>query len=255
MDYRHKTSFQPKIDWDAFYRFVGGSIVAKFTREQLVNKMRKLKSKFLADFKKISQGKDPHFTRASDSELFGYASLIWGAMDKAQQSESSVSERLVNIQFFFCDTHNEWVKLMIRVLFWFHQDEEEEEERVANVEPLNEAGAGKSEFDGKPHHEVVVDDKIVENGTAAGEESHDDDGTTDADELCAVQDAFETLLSQGLSDFKKKFLLEKLMKLGTGKRKELSNDWKELCVEEIKLNIKKLRFSAKLAEAANEKMK
>lgn len=80
--------------------------MAKFTREQLVNKMRKLKSKFLADFKKISQGKDPHFTRASDSQVFGYASLIWGknqangAMDKAQQSESSVSERLINALLF-----------------------------------------------------------------------------------------------------------------------------------------------------------
>ncbi|CAA7031422.1 unnamed protein product [Microthlaspi erraticum] len=225
VDYRYKTRYEPKTDWDAFHRFVGGSIAAKVSRVQLASKMRKLKSKFLADVKRINQGKKPHFTRVSDSEAFGYASLIWGeyeahgAMNKPPLSDSS----------------------------------EEEDEVMANVEALTENVAAKSELDVKSHHEVVAD-KIVENGTAAGKESHDDvDDTTDGDELSAVQDAFETLLSQGLSDFKKKFQLEKLMKLGDGKRKELSDDWKALCVEEVKFNIKKLRFSAKLAEALSEK--
>ena len=120
----------------------------------------------------------------------------------------------------------------------------EEDEEVA----LIDKGAAKS---GKsPHEAVVVVDKITtkKNGTA-GKESDDDDD----DVLCAVRDAFETtMMSQGLSDYQKKLQLEKLMNLGTGKRRELSNEWKALCVEELKLNINKLRFSAKLAEAAND---
>lgn len=103
---------------------------------------------------------------------------------------------------------------------------EDEEETAANGEPRD-----------------VVVDKITDYVTAGQD--------TDADELCAVRDAFETIMSQGLRDYEKKLQLENLMNLGTGKRKELSNEWKALCLEETKLIVKKLRFSAKLAEAVN----
>lgn len=117
-----------------------------------------------------------------------------------------------------------------------------EDEEVA----LIDNGKAKSDFDCKSHHEAVVVDKITtENGTAR-KESHDKED----DELCTVRDAFETMMSQGLSDYQNKLHLKKLMNLGTEKRRELSNEWKALCVEETKLNIKKLRYSAKLAEAA-----
>ncbi|XP_023637720.1 GLABROUS1 enhancer-binding protein-like 2 [Capsella rubella] len=206
VDYRAKTGFETKIDWDAFYRFVGGSIHVKVSKDQLSSKIRKLKKKFLLHMEKINQGNDPHFTRSSDSEAFGFSMMIWGQtdaefanMDKAHQSE----------------TQEEMFK---------------EDEVVA----LIGNGTAKSDFDDG-------------NGTAGKE----NDGNKDDDELCAVQDAFETMMSQGLSDYQKKLHVKKLMNLGTEKRRELSNEWKALCVEESKLNIKKLRFSANLAEAAN----
>ena len=74
------------------------------------------------------------------------------------------------------------------------------------------------------------------------------------EESWVVRDAFETMVSKGLSDYQKKLQLEKLMNLGSGKRRELSDEWKELCAEEVKLNIKKFKFSAMLAEAANGKL-
>ena len=98
--------------------------------------------------------------------------------------------------------------------------------RISNDEPVNENGAEKGEVDGK--------------------ETHDD-------ELRVVEDAFETTILQGLSDWQRKLQLKKLMmNLGTEKRKELSNEWKALCSEEVKLKIKKLRFTVKLVEAAND---
>ncbi|WZZ65689.1 hypothetical protein YC2023_077059 [Brassica napus] len=45
---------------------------------------------------------------------------------------------------------------------------------------------------------------------------------------------FETTILQGLSDWQRKLQLKKLMmNLGTEKRKELSNEWKALCSEEL----------------------
>ncbi|KAL1206028.1 GLABROUS1 enhancer-binding protein-like 2 [Cardamine amara subsp. amara] len=203
VDYRAKIGLETKIDWDEFYCFVGGSIVAKVSKKQVLSKIRKLKTKFLVHMEKINEGNDPHFTKSSDSEAFGFSMMIWGK-NEAQCANGGGEE-------------------------------------MFDVEHLNDNGAAKSDFDGKSHHEA-----ITQNGTA-GKKSDEDY------ELCGVQDAFETMMSQGLSDYQKKLLLENLMNLETGKRRELSNEWKALCVEETKLNIKKFRFSAKLAEAVNDR--
>ncbi|CAL9234061.1 unnamed protein product [Arabidopsis halleri] len=263
VDYRAKTGFQSKIDWDAFYRFLGSSIVAKFSKDQVLSKIRKLKRRFLVHWEKINEGNDPKFTRSSDSEAFGFSSMIWGqneaefgnhdGMDKeheepengaaengtariAQQNESGEEilkehEETLNENGAAKITDNNGTTQIAQ------QSESEEEmlkehEEVTNTEPINENGVAKT----------------TEKGTTAGKESHDDDD----DELCAVRDAFEAVMSQGLSDYQKKLQLDKLINLGTGKRRELSDEWKALCVEERRLNIKKLRFSAKLAEAAND---
>ncbi|XP_019083809.1 PREDICTED: GLABROUS1 enhancer-binding protein-like 2 [Camelina sativa] len=218
VDYRAKTGFQTKIDWDAFCPFIGGSIHVKVTKDQLSSKIRKLKKKFLDHMLDINEGIDPHFTRSSDSEAFGFSMMIWGE-NNAQLANGGGTDKP-------------------------HQSENEEEEEVA----LIDNGAAKSDFVSKSHHEAIAVDKTTtaENGTAGKENDDDDD-----DELCAVQDAFETMISQGLSDYQKKLRVKKLMSLETEKRRELSNEWKALCLEESKLSIKKLRFTAKLAEAAN----
>lgn len=115
--------------------------------------------------------------------------------------------------------------------------------RVSNDEPVNENWAEKGEFNGKSLHEVGVEK------TTDGKESHDEDD----DELRVVEDAFETTILQGLSVWQRKLQLKKLrVNLGTEKINELSNEWKALCSEEVKLKIKKLRFTAKLVEAAND---
>ncbi|KFK25657.1 hypothetical protein AALP_AA8G142900 [Arabis alpina] len=216
VDYRVKTGFHHKIDWDEFHRFVPGSILADVSKEQVLSKMRKLKRSFIAHLEKINQGNDPLFTRSTDSEAFGFSMMLWGKndddvangdMDNANQIENG-------------------------------EEAVQEDQQVANGETLTANGT-----ESPPTREIVVD---TEDGTV-GIESHDDDDGTAADELCALRDAFETILSEGLSDYHKKLQLEKLMNLGTRKRKELSSEWKELCVEEIKMHIKRLRFSAKLA--------
>ncbi|CAN7049548.1 unnamed protein product [Brassica rapa subsp. trilocularis] len=169
VDYQAQKGIEPKSNWADFYRFLlgGGSfITGKFSKEQVLSKIRKLKAKFIASM---------HKGNTSQSEAFLLSKSIWGLLNESHQSA----------------------------------------EEMANHEPSN--------------NEV----------TEGNDESS-----------WAVRDAFETMVSKGLSDYQKKLQLQKLMNLGSAKRKELSDEWNELCAEEVKLNIKRFKFSAMLAEAA-----
>lgn len=123
---------------------------------------------------------------------------------------------------------------LMNFLYGLNQEEEEhiEDEQVAaaNVQPINEENVGaRTEFD-----------------------DGNDNDTDAADESCTVRDAFETLVSQGLRECQKKLQLQNLMNLDAGKRREISQEWKALSAEEVQMEIKKLRFLAKLVEAAND---
>lgn len=78
MDYRGETGLEPKSDWDAFHGFVGDSIVARFSKEQIRSKMRTLKRKYLTRLGKLNQGEEPIF---SDDEAFNYSNMFWGQND------------------------------------------------------------------------------------------------------------------------------------------------------------------------------
>ncbi|CAG7901530.1 unnamed protein product [Brassica rapa] len=173
VDYQAQKGIEPKSNWSDFYRFLGGGgsfITGKFSKEQVLSKIRKLKAKFIASM---------HKGNTSQSEAFLLSKSIWGLLNESHQSA----------------------------------------EEMANHEPSS--------------NDV----------TEAHFEGNDESSW-------AVRDAFETMVSKGLSDYQKKLQLQKLMNLGSAKRKELSDEWNELCAEEVKLNIKRLKFSAMLAEAA-----
>ncbi|KAJ0254437.1 hypothetical protein HA466_0109250 [Hirschfeldia incana] len=174
VDYPAKTGNEPNSNWADFYRFLGDPITAKFSKDQVLTKIRKLKGKFNVSMQKRNTSK---------SEAFLLSKTIWGGPNESDQSDNHIKNG----------------------------------EEMANDEPSNEVT--RAEFEGN-------------------------------DESWAVRDAFETMVSKGLSDYQKKLQLEKLMNLGSGKRKELSDEWKELCAEEFKLNIKRFKLSAMLAEAA-----
>ncbi|KAL0694781.1 hypothetical protein Bca4012_061961 [Brassica carinata] len=196
VDYQAEKGNEPNSNWADFYRFLGDSITARFSKDQVLTKIRKLKAKFIASMQKGNTSK---------SEAFLLSKEIWGGPNESDQS----------------DNHGK------------------SGEEMANDEPSNEVT--KAEFEGKSGEEMANDEPSNEVTKAEFEGN---------DESWALRDAFETMVSSGLSDYQKKLQLEKLMNLGSGKRKELSDEWKELCAEEVKLNIKKFKFSAMLAEAA-----
>ncbi|KAL1221931.1 GLABROUS1 enhancer-binding protein-like 3 [Cardamine amara subsp. amara] len=80
-------------------------------------------------------------------------------------------------------------------------------------------------------------------------EKNEEDGV---DDLCVLENALEaatTTSFQGLSKFHKKLMFGNLKKLGVKRRRELSDEWKALVVEELQLNIKKQTFAGELANS------
>lgn len=95
------------------------------------------------------------------------------------------------------------------------------------------------------HERVSYTRMKIDNGE---KENGDEDGVED---LCVLENALEaaTTSFRGLSKFQKKMMFGNLKKLGVKKRRELSDEWKALVVEELQLNIKKQTFAAELANA------
>ncbi|CAA7041957.1 unnamed protein product [Microthlaspi erraticum] len=139
-------------------------------------------------------------------------------------------------------------------------DDDDDEMQMEKAE--EQAGNENAAENREPLHEddemqvVNADELVNETGAeqttkcrTVGEESGEDG----ADEFWGVRDALETEVLKGLSDDQKKFHLEKMMKnIASGKRKELSDEWKELCSQESRFNAKKLRLRAMVEVAAND---
>lgn len=133
------------------------------------------------------------------------------------------------------------------------------DEQAGNGESLHEESRDGGDDDETFQADMQVDnadEPVNVNGAeqatecrTGGEESREEED----DECCGVRDALETQVLKGLSDDQKKFHLEKMMNnIGNELRKELSDEWKVLSAELVRLNIKKLKFTSKVVEAAND---
>ncbi|KAG7548804.1 hypothetical protein ISN44_As12g039560 [Arabidopsis suecica] len=69
-------------------------------------------------------------------------------------------------------------------------------------------------------------------------------------DLCVLKDVLEAVTSfQGLSQYQKNLMFQKLKNLGAETIKEFIDEWKALSVEELHLNIKKETLFAKFVKA------
>ncbi|VVA96848.1 unnamed protein product [Arabis nemorensis] len=119
------------------------------------------------------------------------------------------------------------------------EKESEEDEALTNGNPE------ENDDDKLPSDNV---DKHMDNET--GGKGNEEDGAED--EVCALKDALETTMFQHSSRYAEKMMLQKLRTLGSKERKELSDEWKALLVQELQLKSKKQSFAGKLANAALE---
>ncbi|XP_023641576.1 GLABROUS1 enhancer-binding protein-like 1 [Capsella rubella] len=271
VDYRKETGVDYLSDSAAFFEYIKDDIDTKFSKDQLVNKIKKLKFKF-----RDNLVKKPSFANSQDSETFDLSMAIWGK-DKAGCVDGNTAKpkrTRSKVQAFvehevvtngependdgLAEGGDSFDKLPSenpdKIMENENGGKEIEEDGAVTNNMGNETGGKEGEEDGavtkdKPENKflsVNVDDNRMEKET--GEKGSEEDGA--ADELCALQDALETTVFQHLGSYAQKQMLEKLKTLRAKERKELSGEWKSLLVEEALFKSKKYSFTAKLANAA-----
>ncbi|XP_010456897.1 PREDICTED: GLABROUS1 enhancer-binding protein-like isoform X2 [Camelina sativa] len=250
VDYQNKTGLDYRSDSAAFFEYIKDGIDGIVSKDQLMNKIRKLKSKF-----RDSSVKKPSFTNPQDSEIFDLSMAIWGKVkpgcvdDRAKRTRSKA---FVEHEVVTNGEPENDDRLAEGDTFDKNADKNTENENggkrseedgaMTNGEPENDDGAAKGgSCDEKLPSESV--EKRVEKG------SEEEDGAAD-DELCALQDALETTMFQHIGNYAQKQMLQKLKTIRAKERKELSGEWKSLLVQEALLKSKKYSFTAKLANAA-----
>ncbi|CAN8287804.1 unnamed protein product [Cochlearia groenlandica] len=286
VEYRCKDRSEPRIDWDAFLCFVGVTISAKISKKEMLSKLKKLKKNFAVNLERINGGKDPYFTRSTDSLAFGFAMTLWANNNNHDDDDDDVAGQVQNslkrLGRNNDETLKEAEKITNKAIDWKDIDEDDthpyelgnardttvnEEDEAATDEPLIEIEAEETSTDTtttvkeiyevrETHQEVANTEPLNENepqehpafSVESNREEEEEDADVVEEELCELRDAFETTLAEGASNCCKKYMLEKINNMETRKRKDLSSEWKAIRSEGLRLRIKKFRFAAKLAE-------
>jgi hypothetical protein len=79
---RYKSEKGPDPDLSLFPEFLKGSIRADFSKGQLLDKMRRLRKKYLTYLEKSGNGEDPVFSKQHESVLFDLSKKIWNSAGK-----------------------------------------------------------------------------------------------------------------------------------------------------------------------------
>ncbi|XP_043698548.1 STOREKEEPER protein-like [Telopea speciosissima] len=76
LDYFSMKGTDPSTDMNAFHEYIKKSFHVEFTRNQLADKIRRLKKKYRNN---VGKGKDPVFSKPHEHKAFELSKKIWGA--------------------------------------------------------------------------------------------------------------------------------------------------------------------------------
>ncbi|XP_010505166.1 PREDICTED: GLABROUS1 enhancer-binding protein-like 3 [Camelina sativa] len=76
VDYEMETKSSYISDWAALYRYIKDNVEAKFSK-QFIDKVKRLKRKFIYNQGRSNDGKDVSFTDTDDDEIFKLSMMIW----------------------------------------------------------------------------------------------------------------------------------------------------------------------------------
>ncbi|KAG7569370.1 GLABROUS1 enhancer-binding protein family [Arabidopsis thaliana x Arabidopsis arenosa] len=298
VDYENETELSYRSDWDAFYRYIKDSVEAKFSRKQLIDKVKSLKRKFTYNQGRSNDGEELSFTNTDDDEIFKLSLIIWAEneteyvsnenMDQAKDVPSGEQEsngvpcaEQERVSIEIDDGEKEKLDQAMDVPCAEQENkdvtcaeqgdkdepcgeqedkdvpcEEQEDKDVPSVEQERvsiEIDNGEQEMSEEDDVDELGDmEDTLDSGISfhsldnnCEKEKSEEDGVV---ELGVLQEVLKAdTFFQSLGRYQQKSLLQNLENIGAEKRKELIDEWKALFVEELQLSIKKLTFTAKLA--------
>lgn len=91
LDYYSKKGTDPSADMNAFHDFIKKSLHVDVTRNQLADKIRRLKKKYQNNASRGKEGEDPVFSKPHEHKAFELSKKIWGAEANDVRSDQIVS--------------------------------------------------------------------------------------------------------------------------------------------------------------------
>ncbi|GFZ05522.1 hypothetical protein Acr_17g0010940 [Actinidia rufa] len=97
-DYQSKKGADPNTDMGAFHEFIKKSLRVDVSRNQLMDKVRRLKKKYRNNAGKGEKGEDPVFSKPHEYKSFELSKKIWGegannAVDGSAKSPGSTNKK------------------------------------------------------------------------------------------------------------------------------------------------------------------
>ncbi|OMO99963.1 hypothetical protein COLO4_13007 [Corchorus olitorius] len=94
IEFKSKKGSDPNSDSNGFHDFIKQSIQAEVSKNQLIDKMRRLKQKYKNNAEKGQNGNDPVFSKPHDHKSFELSKKIWGneaneKIDKSQKKRKT----------------------------------------------------------------------------------------------------------------------------------------------------------------------
>ncbi|CAA7055728.1 unnamed protein product [Microthlaspi erraticum] len=260
LEYEKKTGKKYGYEWDVFYRYMKHLMAeTSFTKAQLQHKVLKLKKRFKDNKARSNERSGLYFNYTEDEEAFNLSTIIWADIgtECADSSKNLQEQQQQKVLVSVKDVNKK------TECAYSSENMQDQQQKVLvstkNINNKTECASSNENMQEQQQTEVLVSTKDVhcaenERGscirTVEKEKSCEGDGDGEDNELCVLQEVLEAgTLFQSLGKKQQKFLCQNLKNLSAQRRKELTEEWEALLDEEMKLNIKKITFSAKLASS------
>ncbi|GMH11045.1 hypothetical protein Nepgr_012886 [Nepenthes gracilis] len=92
LDFQTEKGMDPYSDSAAFHEFIKSSLSVDVTRNQLMDKGRRMKKKFKNNVERGENGKDPVFSKPHEQKSFALSKKIWGSFGYTKNNNSDGAE-------------------------------------------------------------------------------------------------------------------------------------------------------------------
>ncbi|CAH2057421.1 unnamed protein product [Thlaspi arvense] len=219
IEYQSKKGADPHADMGAFHDFIKKSLHVDVTKSQLVDKIRRLKKKYQNNVEKGEKGEDPVFSKPHEHKSFELSKKIWGrGAGNAVENNSNAKTKSNNIS-----------------------------KAKKSVEANNSTHLPK---EGRP-----------ELSLGEGSKAEGKDLKVEQEDFWSIHPRlFQSLELEkfpylSMPEVGKNFIKESMILIGSRKTKELEEKWKDLCMDEIALYLKRVELIQEQAKLVLDAMK